>query len=135
MFNTIKIHFILLFFNYMKIFFSGLLIFSLISSYSFSAMFIEIKSWWLKFESVKSLQIKTSTLVNLVFAKILFYRVFFLFLFVIDLCFLIPAVIPHIFNPSEHVIHCWTCNSHRNTNGKSKSRNWKTTSKCRSWDK
>ena len=51
-----------------------------------------------KYESVKSLEIKTSMLFNLFFANGTILSCFFFFFLVIDLHFLIPAAIAQIFN-------------------------------------
>ena len=69
------------------------------SSNSFGTLFIKTNSSWLILESVKSLEIKTSALFNLDFANDNIWSCFFFFFLIIDLCFLIPAVITQIFNP------------------------------------
>ena len=45
-------------------------------------------------------------LFNLGFANNTILLCFFFFLLVIDLCFLIPAVIAHVLNPIEEVVIC-----------------------------
>ena len=74
----------------------GFFIFCFISSYSFSTLFTETSSIKLIFETIKALEIKSSIVFNLVFANNTTLSCFFFF-FLIDLCFLIPAVIKVIF--------------------------------------
>ena len=62
----------------------------------FSRLFTAKNSSLLKYESVKALEIITSTVFNLLFAKNTFLSCFFFFFFIIDLYFLIPAVIAKI---------------------------------------
>ena len=50
-------------------------------------------------ESIKALEIKTSILFNLAFAKNTILSCFFFFFLIIDLCFLIAEVIAQILNP------------------------------------
>ena len=50
------------------------------------------------FESIKTLEIKTSMLFNLDFANNTILSCFFFFFLILDLCFLIPAVIAQIVN-------------------------------------
>ena len=58
--------------------------------YSFRTIFTETSSSGLMFESIKALEIKISTLSNLIFASNTILSCFF---FTIDLYFLIPAII------------------------------------------
>ena len=55
---------------------------------------------WLIFGSIKNLEIKASIVFNLDFANNTILSCFFLFLLIIDLYFLIPAVITQIFYPT-----------------------------------
>ena len=50
------------------------------------------------FESIKSLEIKTSILFNFYFARNTILSCFFFFFLIIDLLFLIPAAIAQLFN-------------------------------------
>ena len=81
---------------------------------------IKTNSSWLITESIKASEIKTSMVFNLDFGNNIILLYFFFFFLIVDLYFLIPAVIAQ------------TCNSYRNTNQRSESRNWNTASKCRS---
>ena len=56
------------------------------------------------FESIKVLEIKTSMLFNLDFANNTILSCFFFFFLIIDLYFLIPAVIAQIFNPIAELV-------------------------------
>ena len=56
------------------------------------------------FESIKALEIKTSMLLNLDFANNTVWSCFFFFFLIIDLYFLIPAVIAQIFNPIAELV-------------------------------
>ena len=68
-------------------------------------LFIKTKSSWLIFESIKASEIIISTLFNLDFANDHVWSWFFLFFFISDLYFLIPAVITQSFDlVSELVI-------------------------------
>ena len=60
-------------------------------------LFAETNSSWLIFESTKALEIKTSTVFNLVFANSTIISYFFFFLLIIGLYFSIPAVITETF--------------------------------------
>ena len=53
---------------------------------------------------MKALEIKTSMIFNLDFANNTILSCFFFFFIVINLCFLIPAVITQIFNPTAELI-------------------------------
>ena len=77
---------------------------SFILSYSFSKLFI--KSNWsrLIFESIKALEINTSTLFNFYFAKNIILLCFFFFFLIIDLYFLIAAAIAQIFKPITELV-------------------------------
>ena len=59
---------------------------------------------WLIFESIQALEIKTSTLFKLDFANNTILSCFFFFLLIIDLHFLISAVITQIFNPIVELV-------------------------------
>ena len=69
------------------------------SPYSFSTLFIKTNSSWLIFESVEALEIKTSMLLILDFGNNTILSYFFFFFWIIDLHFLIPAVLIQIFDP------------------------------------
>ena len=56
------------------------------------------------FVSIKALEVKTSILCNLDFAKNTTLSCFFFFFLIIDLYFLIPAVVAQIFNPIAELI-------------------------------
>ena len=65
---------------------------------------LKTNSSWLMYKLVKDLEIKTSALFNLVFAKnTILSRLFFFFL-IIDLHFLIAAIIAQIFNPVTELL-------------------------------
>ena len=66
-------------------------------------LFIKANLSWLITESTEALEIKTSMLFNLDFANNTISSCFFFFL-IIDLYFLIPAVIAQIFNPIAELI-------------------------------
>ena len=74
------------------------------SSYFCSTLFIKTSSSWLIFESIKDLEISTSILFNLDFANNTTLSYFFFFFLIIDLYFLIPAVIAQIFNPVAELV-------------------------------
>ena len=57
------------------------------------------------YESIKALEIKTSMVCNLTFARNTMLPCFFSFFLFIDLYFLIPAVITQIFNPTANLQH------------------------------
>ena len=59
---------------------------------------------WLIFESIKSLEIKTSMLFNLNFANNTILSCLFFFFLITDLYVLIPAVITPIFNPTTELV-------------------------------
>ena len=80
------------------------MIFSFNSSYSFSTLFIETNSSWLIFESIRDLEINTSILFNLDFANNAILSCFFFFFLIIDLYFLISAVIAQIINPVAELV-------------------------------
>ena len=82
-------------------FFFHFIVFVYISLY----FIISSYSYILITESVRCLEIKTSILFNLYFAENAILSCFFFSFLIIDLYFLIPAVIAQIFNPiSEFVI-------------------------------
>ena len=68
-----------------------------ISSNSFSRYFTNTSLSWLIFEHIKALEVKTSTIFNLVFAINTISLSFFFFFLIIDLCFLIHEVPTEIF--------------------------------------
>ena len=76
---------------------SGIFISFFISLYSIDTLFSERNSSWLGYESIKALEINASMLFNLDFANKTILSCFSFFFFIIDLHFLIPAVIPQIF--------------------------------------
>ena len=65
---------------------------------------VKINSSGLVFESIKALEIKTSMLFNLDFAKNTILSCLLSFLLIIDLYFLIAAVIAQIFNPIAELV-------------------------------
>ena len=67
-------------------------------------MLVKTNSAWQIFESMKVLEIKTSMLLNLDFANNTVLLWFFLFFLIIDLYFLILAVIKQIGNPIEELV-------------------------------
>ena len=75
-----------------------------ISLYSFNTLFINTNSSCLIFESIKALEIHTSMIFNLGFANSTVLSRFFFFFLVIDLQFLIYAVIAQIFNPFVELV-------------------------------
>ena len=79
------------------------LISSFITSYS-SNTFIKINSSWLIYESIKALEIKTSMLLNLVFANNAILLCFFFFFLMIDLYFLLLVAIAQIYNPIAELV-------------------------------
>ena len=72
--------------------------FSFIFLYSFGTFFIKINSSCLIFELIKALEIKNSMLFNLNFAANTIASCFFSFFLIIELYFLIYAVIEQVFN-------------------------------------
>ena len=66
-------------------------------------MFIKKNSTWLITESILVIEIKTSMLFNLDFANYTISSRSFFFL-IIDLYFLIPAVIAQILNPTAELV-------------------------------
>ena len=56
------------------------------------------------FESIKALEIRNSMLFNLGFANNIILSCFFFFLLIIDLHFIIPAVIAQSFNPIAELV-------------------------------
>ena len=80
------------------------LIFSVASSNSFRIYFIKKNSSWLIFESIKALEIRTSTLFNLGFANDDILSCFFLFFLIIDLYLLILAVTTQNYNPIAELV-------------------------------
>ena len=75
-----------------------------ISFYSFRTLFIQVNSSHLINESIKALEIKTSMMFNLDFANNTFLLCFRFFFLIINLCFLILAVIEQSFNPISELI-------------------------------
>ena len=78
------------------------------SSDSFGLLFVKTKWLWLIFESIRALEIKTSSLFNSDFANYNISLCFFFFFFalIIDLYlyWLIPAVITQLFNPIAELV-------------------------------
>ena len=64
-------------------------------------MFIDRRSSRLVYESLKASEIKTSMLLNLFLAN---NTTFWCFSLIIDLCFLIPAIITQIFSPTAELV-------------------------------
>ena len=81
---------------------SKLLISFVISLYSSNTLFIETSSSWVIFELIKALEIMTSTLFNLAFANNTILSCFFFL--IIDLYFLIHAVIAKKFNSITELV-------------------------------
>ena len=79
--------------------FSQFLISSFISLCSFSIFFTNTDSSQMVYESIKVLEIKISTVFNLVFAINTILSCFFIFFLITDLYFLIAAVNVQIFKP------------------------------------
>ena len=77
---------------------------SFISSNSFGTLFIKTNSSWLEFESIKALEIKTTMRFNLVVANDNILSCFFFLFLIVDLCFLILAVITQILNPIAELV-------------------------------
>ena len=75
-----------------------------ISSNSFSTLFIKTNSSWLIFESIKALKINIFTIFNLDFAIDNILSCFSLYFLIIDLHFLILAVIKQTFNPIAELV-------------------------------
>ena len=59
---------------------------------------------WLIFEPIKALEIKTSILFNLNLAENIILSRFFLFFWIIDQYFLIPAAIARVFSPIAELV-------------------------------
>ena len=74
------------------------------SSYSFSTLFIKINSSWLTFKSIKAFEIETSMLFHLDFGNNTILSYYFFFFLIIDLYFLISAVISQILNPIAELV-------------------------------
>ena len=77
---------------------------SLILRHSFSTLIIQRHSSWIIFESIKAIEIKTSTLFNLDFANNTILSCFFHFFLIIDLYFVIPEAAAQIFNPIAELV-------------------------------
>ena len=75
------------------------MIFSFISSYHFSTIFLKTNSSWLITDSVNTLEVKPSMLFILEFANDAILPCFFFFFLVTNLLILIPAIIAQIFSP------------------------------------
>ena len=74
------------------------------SLYSLRILFIKRNLSWLRTESIKVLEIKTSILFNLDFASNTIELCFSFLFLIIDLWFLIPLVIAQIFNPIAELL-------------------------------
>ena len=72
--------------------------------YSLRTLFIKRNLSWLRTESIKVLEIKTSILFNLDFASNAIELCFSFLFLIIDLWFLIPLVIAQIFNPIAELL-------------------------------
>ena len=59
---------------------------------------------WVMYESIKDLEIRTSMVFSLSFYNNTILLCFFFFFFIIDLYFLIPAIIAQIFIPTEELV-------------------------------
>ena len=77
---------------------------SFISSYCLSTLFIKTNTSWLIFESIKDSEINTFILFNLGFANNAVLLRFFFFFLIIELQFLIPAVIAKIVNSVSELV-------------------------------
>ena len=75
-----------------------------ISSYSFRTLFIKTNSSWLITQSIKDVEINSSMQFNLDFDNDAILSCFFFFFLIIDLCFVILAVIAQNFNPVAELI-------------------------------
>ena len=102
--NTITLvnRWIKIFNNLFKSF--NFLIYSFKLSYSFGTLFIKINSAWLIFESIKALEIKPSMLFNIDFANNSISSSLFFFFLIINLWFLISAVIAQICDPIAKLV-------------------------------
>ena len=65
---------------------------------------MKTNSSWLIFESIKALEIKNSLIFHLDFANNTILSCFVFFFLIIDLYFLIPAVVVQIFNPIAELV-------------------------------
>ena len=83
---------------------SGFFISSYIWLYFLNALFTETNSSWLIHESIKVLEIRTSIEFNVSFHNNTISSCFFFFLFIIDLYFLILAMIAQIFIPTAVLV-------------------------------
>ena len=72
--------------------------------YSFGLLFLKTNSSGLINESTKAYEIKTSVLFSLDFANSTILSIFFFFFLIIDLYFLITAVIAQIFDPIAELV-------------------------------
>ena len=77
--------------------FSEFFISSFVSLYSLNTFFIETKSSWVIYESIKALETRASIVSNIVFPSNTILSSSFLFFLIIDLYFLIPVVITQSF--------------------------------------
>ena len=98
------------------------------SLYSLRILFIKRNLSWLRTESIKVLEIKTSILFNLDFASNTIELCFSFLFLIIDLWFLIPLVIAQIFNPIAELLIPIGIPIKQRT----KIRNLNTSSNCRS---
>ena len=93
-----------LFYKYTKMFYSLMkfldykFFLSYRNNYSSSTSFIITDSLWLIYEWIRALEIKTSNLLNYIFANNTNLSCIFLFFLALDLKFLIPAIIVQIYN-------------------------------------
>ena len=84
---------------------AGCFSFSFIALYSLNTLFTEIDLLLCPiYESIKSLEIRTSIGSYLAFLSNTIFSCLFFFFFIIDFCILIPAVLVHIFNPNVELL-------------------------------
>ena len=83
---------------------SGISTSSFILLYSVNTLFTETSSSWLIYESIKVFEIRTSIVFKVSFPNNTIFSWFFLFFFIIDLHFLIPAVIAQILIPTAELL-------------------------------
>ena len=77
---------------------------SFISLYTVNTLSIKTNSSWLITESIKVLEIRASMLFNFAFTNDIIFLCLFFFCLIIDLYFLIAAVITQIFNPTSELV-------------------------------
>ena len=87
-----------------SIFHSRIFFLFFISLYSLNTLFTETNSSWLICEFIKDTEIRTSIVFNLSFSNNTFLFCFFFFFFIIDLYFLITAMIAQMFIPTTELV-------------------------------